>query len=201
MPPSRLTWNREGQRFDIVAPDSALVERHAEALLAWYNAPANASMMEGSGTMTRDDVLDFWATLQVDGGRGFFAFVDGRLVGDADLRGIEGGIGEFAIMIGETRDKGRGIGKTIARMVHVFAFRELGLERLYVPPRRDNAPVHALNAFLGYERDDSETARAFADSPHCDTYSLGAAAFRARHPDAWAGVLAADRVDAIEGAP
>ena len=201
MPLTRLTWVRDGQRFDIVAPDHALVVLHADALLAWYNAPDNASMMEGSGAMTRDDVIEFWTTLQDGGGYGFLAFVDGRLVGDADVRGIEGSVGEFAIMIGDSRDKGRGIGKTIARMVHVFAYREIGLERLYVPPRRDNAPVHALNAFLGYERDDSPAARAFADSPHCDTYSMGAETFRRLHADAWAEVRPTSGADLDEGAP
>ena len=71
-----------------------------------------------------------------------------------------------------------------AAIVHVYAFRELGLERIYVPPRRDNVRVHALNAFLGYARDDGERARAYADADS-DAYSLGAETFRARHGDAW----------------
>ncbi len=181
----RLVWSRDGSVFEAVEPDVTLVERHAERLREWYNAPENASMMDGSGDMSREDVLDFWHELESSGGRGFFAFLDGELVGDADLRGLRGATAEFALMIGSAEHKGRGIGRVLAQMVHVFAFRDLALERLYVPPRRDNTRVHALNAFLGYERDDSSAARAFADSPECETYSLGTSTFRERHANAW----------------
>ncbi len=142
-------------------------------------------MMDGSGVMSRDDVLDFWGDLSAAGGRGFFAFLDGKLVGDADLRGLRNRTAEFALMIGDAKHKGRGIGRRLAQMIHVFGFRDLGLERIYVPPRRDNARVHALNAFLGYERDESDAARVFVDSPDCETFSLSAKAFRDRHGRPW----------------
>ncbi|MCW5834871.1 MAG: GNAT family N-acetyltransferase [Labilithrix sp.] len=186
MPPSlRLTWDREDRSFEAVEPDAALVARFADRLRDWYNAHDNASMMDGSGVMTRDDVVEFWRDLRASGGRGFLGFVDGRLVGDADLRSIGDGAAEFALMIGPAAEKGRGIGRTLASMIHVFAFRELGLERVFVPPRRDNHRVHALNAFLGYERDESPRARAFADGPDAETFSLAAATFRDKHRAAW----------------
>lgn len=185
MPTVRLQWLREGRSFEAIAPDDELVHRHAAQLCGWYNAPENAAMMNGSGAMSHDDVIEFWRDLGADGGHGFFGYVDGELVGDADLRGLRAGTAEFAIMIGRAESKGRGIGRALAEMVHVFAFRDLGLARLYVPPQRDNTRVHALNASLGYARDDSDAARAFADSPACETYSIAAAAFRATHERAW----------------
>ena len=182
MPPSlRLTWDREDRSFEAVEPDVSLVARSAEQLRDWYNASENASMMDGSGEMSRGDVIEFWRELRAAGGRGFLAFVDGRLVGDADLRRIHDGAAEFALMIGPAAEKGRGIGRTLASMIHVFAFRELALTRVFVPPRRDNHRVRALNAYLGYELDESERARAFADGPDSETYSLAAEAFRAKH--------------------
>lgn len=190
MPRIRLAWSREGRSFEAIEPDVELLERHADTLRDWYNAPENAVMMEGSGSMSREDVLDFWHDLRARGGRGFLGFVDGVLVGDADIRGRRRGTAEFAVMIGAADQKGRGVGRTIAQLVHVFAFRELRLKRIYVPPRRDNARVHALNAFLGYERDDSEAARRFADSPDSETYSLPAGVFRLKHPEAWREVAA-----------
>jgi RimJ/RimL family protein N-acetyltransferase len=111
--------------------------------------------------------------------------MNGELVGDADVRGVRDGAAEFAIMIGAPAQQGRGLGRALASMVHVFAFRELGLDRLFVPPRRDNRRVHALNRFLGYERDDSAAARAYADGADSETYSISAATFRALHADAW----------------
>lgn len=190
MPRVRLVWNRGGHAFEAIEPDVHLLERHADRLRDWYNAPENASMMDGSGTMSREDVLDFWRDLRDSGGRGFLGFVDGELVGDADIRGRRRRTAEFAVMIGGAEHKGRGLGRAFSEMVHVFAFRELGLRRIYVPPRRDNERVHALNAFLGYQRDDSEAARKFADSPDCVTYSLSAGTFRLGHAEAWKDVVA-----------
>lgn len=182
----RLGWTESDRSFEAVEPDAELVERHADALLLWYNSRENAAMMNGSGLMSRDDVVEFWRELREGGAHGFLAFVDGALVGDMDIRAIRGATGEFAIMIGDAESKGRGIGKTFARMIHVCAFRDLGLERLFVCPRRDNARVHALNAFLGYTRDDGEEARARSDlDPDSDMYSLGRDTFRGRHEDAW----------------
>ncbi|MBX3208127.1 MAG: GNAT family N-acetyltransferase [Labilithrix sp.] len=186
MPPSfELTWETEDRSFAAIEPDAALVARSAEQLRDWYNAHDNASMMEGSGVMSCDDVIEFWRELRASGGRGFLGFVDGRLVGDADLRSIHDGAAEFALMIGSAAEKGRGFGRALASMIHVFAFRELALSRVFVPPRRDNHRVHALNAFLGYERDESAAARAFADGPDSETYSLAAETFRAKHRAAW----------------
>ena len=165
----RLVWSSGDRSFEAIEPDETLLERHADDLCSWYNAPENAQMMDGSGTMSRGDVVDFWRDLRRAGGRGFFGFCDGALVGDADLRAVRGRSAEFAVMIGAASRKGAGLGRALALMLHVFAFRDLRLERVYVPPRRDNHRVHALNAFLGYERDDGPEARGFVDGPDCET--------------------------------
>lgn len=184
----RLAWPADNRLVEAIEPDEDLVERNAERLRDWYNDPDNASMMDGCGTMSTEDVVDFWRTLRNDRGRGFFAFENGVLVGDADLRQVRDGAAEFALMIGPAEAKGRGVGRALAILVHVFAFRELGLPRLFVPPRRDNVRVHALNRFLGYEPDDGQLARAFGDEPSCQTYSLSARAFREKHAAAWCEV-------------
>ena len=186
----RLAWSVGGRSFEAIEPDRELVLEHAAKLVGWYNAPANASMMDSSGRMSHADVVDFWRELRNSGGRGFLGFMSGELVGDADVRGMRDGAGEFAIMIGAQAQQGRGLGRALASMIHVFAFRELGLERLFVPPRIDNWRVHALNRFLGYGRDDSLAARAYADGPKSETYSISASTFRALHSDAWNGVVA-----------
>lgn len=173
--------------MEAIEPDAVLVEQHASELCRWYNAHDNASMMGGSGPMSREDVLDFWRDLRNAGGRGFLGFADGVLVGDGDLRGIHDGRAEFAVMIGNASEKGRGLGRTLALMIHVFGFRDLGLERVFVSPRRDNRRVHALNAWLGYERDDGEEARAYADEDS-DPYSLSRERFLELHEAAWRDV-------------
>jgi RimJ/RimL family protein N-acetyltransferase len=187
----RLAWRKSGCSFDAIRATPAMIDEHADTLLAWYNAGENAAFMNGSGRMSRADVLDFWRDLREGSAHGFLTFSAGLLVGDMDIRGIRDGGGEFAIMIGAAASKGRGLGKAFARMLHVFAFRDLALERLYVSPRRDNARVLALEAFLGYARDDGAEAMARADAdPACDTYSIDADRFRTRHEDAWREVEA-----------
>ncbi len=193
---ARLLWTAGGRSLSAIEPDAALVSVHASVLCGWYNAAENAAMMDGSGTMSTADVIEFWRELREDGGHGFLGFEGEELIGDADLRGLRtteaGRVGEFAIMIGDPKAKGRGLGRTLATMIHVFAFRELGLVRIYVPPRRDNARVHALNAFLGYQRDESATAKTYADGPDCVTYSLDRETFRARHTEAWRSIVRED---------
>ena len=184
-----LTYERDGTRFEARRATDALVECHAATLCDWYNDPGNAAMMGGSGTMTRDDVIAFWRELREEGGIGFLSFVGGALVGDMDLRGLGGAAAEFAIMIGARDAQGRGLGRAFALMLHVHAFRDLGLDRLYVPPRSINDRVHRLNDWLGYAPDDSERARSFADEPGCVTSSIGAADFERRHPRAFEDVI------------
>jgi RimJ/RimL family protein N-acetyltransferase len=194
---TRLLWRRPDHVLEARRGDAALVEQHADALLGWYNDPSNASMMGGSGTMTRADVIDFWRELGEGGGHGYLSFVDGALVGDMDLRGISedagGAVAEFAIMIGDRTRQGAGLGRSFALMLHVHAFRDLGLTKLYVPPRRENARVHRLNDWLGYSRDDGEAARSYADEEGCVTSSLDGATLRRLHPEAWTSVEAALR--------
>lgn len=189
-----LVWQPAGgPALLAVEPDDALVRAHAATLAGWYNARENASMMGGQTTLTADDVVDFWRELRSGGGRGFFSFADGALVGDMDLRTVDLArrTAEFAILVGARETKGRGLGGKFACMIHVFAFRELGLARTYGQPKRENERVQRLEARLGYERDDSPEAWAYAD-PGDDVLpaSCSREAFAARCEDAWREVVA-----------
>lgn len=189
-----LSWVKDGVSLVAVEPDEALVASHADRLTRWYNAPENASMMGGSGSMTDDDTREYWAELRANGGRGFLFFVGGVLTGDADLRSFGeaplGAFAEFAIMIGDSAQKGRGLGRALAEMVHVFAFRELGLARVYGQPKPENVRVRRMEAGIGYERDDGPIARSIADDDQSLTQSIGPDAFRERCGAAWREVVA-----------
>lgn len=195
----RLIWHRERpsqeagparETLEAREPTAAEVAEHAALLRNWYNAPQNATMMGGSGTMTESDVVEFWDELRQGGGLGFLAFAGGALVGDLDLRNVTAEAAEFAIMIGDAARKGEGLGTAFALMLHVYAFRDLGMKRLYVPPKRANARVHGLNRRLGYVRDASAEAQAYADEPECVVSSLERGAFERRHAQAWREVAA-----------
>ena len=81
------------------------------------------------------------------------------------------------------------LGATFATMLHVFAFRDLGLERIYVQPKRENVRVQRLERSLGYTPDDSPEALSHADAgDDVITMSISADTFRAGHAEAWANV-------------
>ncbi|MCA9587351.1 MAG: GNAT family N-acetyltransferase [Myxococcales bacterium] len=193
----RACLTHQGRRFELYEPSPADVDLHAATLAGWYNEPANVAMMEGSGVMDEADVAAFWQELRAAGGRGFFARVDGALVGDLDLRSVRGRTAELAIMIGERQRQGRGVGRVLAATLLVVAFRELGLEKVYAPSRRDNARMRAMAASLGFVDDESDEARALLDSDACTTQSVTASSFRALHADAWSAV----RVDSASAPP
>jgi len=78
-------------------------------------------------------------------------------------------------------------------MLHAFAFRALGLARAYASIAPENAASLRVFAKLGYARDDSAAARAFADEPGDVTLSLGRADFEATHAAALASLSLSTR--------
>jgi RimJ/RimL family protein N-acetyltransferase len=109
-------------------------------------------------------------------------FRDGALAGDADLRHIEAGHAEFAILVAARAAQGRGLGTAFARMLHVFAFRTLGLERVYVTILPENLASLRMFDKLGYRRDESPEARAHVDHPTDLSLSLARADFERSGP-------------------
>lgn len=179
---------RDGRSFVAAEVEGERLAQHVRRLRDWYNATENASMMGGATDTSDADVLAFVRGLRAAGGRWFLLTVDGEPVGDMDLRSVTERTAEFAIMIGDTHRKGQGLGATFATMLHVFAFRDLALARIYVQPRRENVRVQRLERSLGYVPDDSPEARSHADDDDVLTMSITAADFRARHADAWSSL-------------
>lgn len=187
-----LTFPTHDPRLRAVEPDAELVARHAAQLCAWYNGDINADMMGASAAMTVAEVREFWADLGASGARAFLCFVGDTLVGDMDLRGeLAAGHAEFAILIGDEGTKGRGLGLAFATMIHVFAFRDLGLRRIYVTPKTKNERVQRLNRKLGYARDDGALARSFLEpgDTESESQSVGETELRAAIGAAWDGVV------------
>jgi len=96
-----------------------------------------------------------------------------------------------AKLLHETREErlivqGKGLGTRFGVMLHAFAFRTLGLRRLYASIIPANAASLRLFAKLGYEADETPAARRYIDDPDDVTLSLTAERFDALH-----GALAA----------
>jgi RimJ/RimL family protein N-acetyltransferase len=164
----------------IVEPTPDDVRTHAAQLRAMYNDSHNRSMM-GHDAMTEEDVVEHFADMRQDGARAFLFFLDDVFVGDGDLRGIEDGAAELAIMIGARASQGRGLGTRFAMMLHAFAFRTLALSKVYVGIIPGNDASRRLFEKLGYKVDESPEARAYADHDSDVMMSTDRAAFEAMH--------------------
>jgi RimJ/RimL family protein N-acetyltransferase len=177
-----IDWQREGERLQITEPTDTEVAGAAPRLAAFYNDPHNRRLLANTVELSEADVREFYSGCRASGGHPLLLWRDGALVGDADLRRVDGtrGTAEFAILIGDRAQQGQGLGTRFAVMAHVFAFATLNLERLYIAIVADNAGSRRLFDKLGYERDDSDLARAGADAPDDLTLSCSRARFESR---------------------
>jgi RimJ/RimL family protein N-acetyltransferase len=177
-----LEWRSEDELLMAIEPTDQEIAGAAPDLAAYYNDRHNRQMMgHEDEPFTAAAVATYYRELRAGGGRPFL-LQRGRaeersLVGDADLRNIEDGVAEVAIMIGGRQVQGRGLGTRYATMLHVFAFRVLGLDRLYISVVPANAASRRLFGKLGYEIDDSPEARELIDEETDLTLSVSRARF------------------------
>jgi RimJ/RimL family protein N-acetyltransferase len=173
-----VEWRAGGQTLIALEPTEAEILRAAGELAEHYNDAHNRQMMgHGDEPFTAAAVAAYYRASRGEGGRPFLFQRGGVLIGDGDLRNIEDASAEIAIMIGARDVQGRGLGTLYATMLHVFAFRVLGLERLYVSVIPDNAASRRLFGKLGYEADDSSEARALIDEETDLTLSVSRSKF------------------------
>ena len=172
-----VEWKRASETLRLVEPDAREVLALAPQLSLYYNEPHNRAMMAHTQEMTIADVVEHYDLLRAEQGRPLLLLTGGRVVGDADLRGIGDGRAEMAIMIGDRTQQGRGLGTAFGIMAHALAFRVLGLARTCVSILPENAASRRLFERLGYAIDDSPAARAIADEPSDITMSLERARF------------------------
>jgi RimJ/RimL family protein N-acetyltransferase len=174
-------WLAAVRRFRAFEPTVAELARFASPLAAYYNEPHNRAMMANTVDMTAGEVVQHWHALWADGGRPFLLELDGEIVGDADFRHVCETSAEFAILVGRRSEQGRGLGLRFGILLHAWAFRALGLQRIYASIIPANIPSQRLFARLGYLADDTSGARAFADEASDLTFSVGHTEFSAKH--------------------
>jgi RimJ/RimL family protein N-acetyltransferase len=173
----RIEWSTTAGQLAAIEPTLDEVARHASALAAGYNDPANAPLMGHTAAISPEEVIDSYADMMDEDARVFLLFCDGVLVGDADLRRIHDGAAEFAFMIAAPTLQGKGLGTRFATMIHAFAFRELGLHHVYASVVPSNTASCRVFEKLGYALDSSAVAREFADEPGDVVLAIAAATF------------------------
>jgi RimJ/RimL family protein N-acetyltransferase len=163
LPRYQIAWSTPAGSLLAIEPSREEVAHHAAALAAAYNDPHNAPLLGHTEPLGEADVVAHYASLADHGGRGFLVFRDGALVADGDLRNVSRGAAEFAFMVADVAAQGKGLGTKIATMIHVFAFRQLRLERVYASILPRNVASRRVFEKLGYAVDTSPTAFAYAE--------------------------------------
>jgi RimJ/RimL family protein N-acetyltransferase len=132
-------------------------------LAIFNNDRHNSAMLTNTQEMTATEIVESYEFLRTNNGRPFLLEQDGVLMGDADFRNISGSTGEFAILIGSRTQQSRGLGTRYAAMMHVAAFRVLGLERVYASIVPTNVASRRMVEKLGYQLDQSSFASSFTE--------------------------------------
>ncbi|MGO8970629.1 MAG: GNAT family N-acetyltransferase [Myxococcaceae bacterium] len=192
-PRSRIEWTTDVGELVAIEPRPEEVSAHAVELAAGYNEPDNARLMGHAAPFSDADVVAHYQSMVDEGARPFLLYRGHELVGDADLRGIRNGAAEFAFMIGARSHQRKGLGTRFALMAHAFAFRKLGLDRVYASIVPQNRASRRVFEKLGYALDDSTEARAFADEASDVTMVVERATFERGHATALAQVRIAPR--------
>jgi len=135
----------------------------APELAIFNNDRHNSAMLTNTQEMTASKIVESYEFLRTNNGRPFLLEQEGVLMGDADFRNISGSTAEFAILVGSRTQQSRGLGTRYAAMMHVAAFRVLGLERVYASIVPTNIASRRMVEKLGYQIDQSSFASSFAE--------------------------------------
>jgi [ribosomal protein S5]-alanine N-acetyltransferase len=192
-PRSRIEWTTDVGTLLAIEAQLTDVAAHVVDLAAGYNEPENARLMGHVEPISKSEVLEHYALLLDEGARPFLLCLDGKLVGDADLRGLRDGAAEFAFMIASRDQQGKGLGTKFAIMLHAYAFGTLGLNRVYASIVPKNHASRRVFEKLGYTLDDSAEARAFADEAGDVTMVIDRKTFERAHRAALAQLSIAVR--------
>ncbi|SRR5712692_2626795 len=168
-------YSLEWSSLRAIEPALEEVQASAARLAGWYNAPVNRAAMTSDVEITVEEVVKHYRDLWSSGGRPFLFFSGDELVGDGDLRKIEAGQAEYAVLIGPPEQQGNGLGSRFSAMMLAFAFGPLGLRRVFVSLLPENpAPIRMFGK-LGFRVDNSPEARQYAESPTDLVMSVDAA--------------------------
>jgi RimJ/RimL family protein N-acetyltransferase len=184
----RVEWSGAQGVLAAVEPTLEEVRARAGELSAAYNDPHNSRMMANTIDFSAADVVANFEEMAEEGARQFFLYDGAAFAGDADLRNISARAAELAILIAARPTQGKGLGTRFATLLHVFAFRGLALERLYVTILPENVASRRVFEKLGYSLDPSPDARAYADDPRDLSMSIARGDFERAHPAAMAEV-------------
>jgi RimJ/RimL family protein N-acetyltransferase len=173
----------QGTRLRLFEPTLEEVRAVAAELALHYNEPQNRALMTNEQEFSAEDVVELFEDMWKAEGHPFLLEVDGVVIGDADLRNVDGDRAEFAIMVGPRGSQAKGLGTRFATMALLLAFGPLGLKRVYASIRPENTGSLRMFEKVGYVRDSSADARRYAELPDDVCVSIDPAHMRRAQPE------------------
>jgi len=153
---------------------TALDVTNAETVRSWINDPEiNRYMLVGHVPLTSAQEHAFYEAAGASDARYVFeihAKDDMRLIGHVGLEGVDlrHRHGEVGIVIGDKDAQGRGFGRDAIVTILRFAFHTLGLHRVAIKAREDNARGTHLYASVGFVEVGRERESDFAEGRFFD---------------------------------
>jgi len=128
------------------------------ALQKWVNDPLIMRRMGIDGRRTKEMQRRWFADLQNDDGREVWAVCHGENkshIGNVSLYDIDRKHGHagLAVFIGDEADRGKGYGGTAVRLMLEYAFRDMGLHRVYCKTEESFPGALRLYESIGFTRE------------------------------------------------
>lgn len=130
-----------------------LQEKDAYTSVNWRNDPSIWIHTEFSATrkITIEDELNWIKKVVADKScRRFAILADSHYIGNTYLTDIDGGEADFHIFIGDKSYWGKGVAKKVSKLVIDFAKNELGLDRINLGVKSENAAALSIYNSLGF---------------------------------------------------
>ena len=135
---------RHGLRF------TRINESHLEILREWRNSDFVRSKMIFQEVITPEMQLKWFHSLNKNKDFYFIVEQDGVYVGLASVKDVENKTGEPGFFLAGEQYKDTSIAALSSVVMNEIMFGRLGLEKLIVHVRKDNAEIVKLNLFYGY---------------------------------------------------
>lgn len=131
-----------------------LEEKDAYTSVKWRNIPDLwiHTTFKATREITIEDELTWIKKVTSDPSDARFAITaDGVYVGNIYLTGIQDGVGEYHIFIGEKEYWGKGIARQASVQLIEYA-KQRGLKGIYLEVKEDNAGAYHLYETLGFKK-------------------------------------------------
>ena len=155
-----------------------LEPRDIDALLEQKNDVTVAGLLGGFSTGYSRKDLEGWLEFhRTKRNEVLWAIADGddKCLGHVGLYEIDHRVrkAEFAIMLGERRAWGKGIGKAVSAWAVEYGFLQLNLNRIELDVLATNPRAKALYEGLGFELEGTRRCAQYKDGEYIDVYVMG----------------------------